>query len=257
MTDVTQFRWTSASCTHVGLVREVNEDACLDLPGQRLWAVADGMGGHSVGDVASRTVVKSLGKIRQLHSLSTSVAEARHQLEAANLKLRAEAARRGVQIIGSTVVVMLACDHSCTYLWAGDSRLYLYRDGQLKQLTRDHSQAEAHKSQRRTSPEDALMPVPHNVITRAVGAVDQLELDEESANVNDGDIFLLCSDGLTNQVGEQEIASAIVRGNCELTAKALVDLALASGGRDNISAVVVQAEDLYGSDKTMLNPALY
>lgn len=256
MTDLTQFRWTSASCTHVGLVREINEDACLDQPGRRVWAVADGMGGHSVGDVASRTVIKSLGKIRQHDSLSTSVAEARQQLEIANHQLRAEAARRGVQIIGSTVVVMLACDRSCACLWAGDSRLYLYRDGQLTQLTRDHSQAEARKSQRRSSPEDFPTPAPHNVITRAVGAVDLLELDEERVSVNDGDIFLLCSDGLTNQVSEQEITGALVAGNCKQAAKALVDLALAGGGRDNISAVVVQAEDLYGSDKTMLNPAL-
>jgi protein phosphatase len=93
-------------------------------------------------------------------------------------------------------------------------------------------------------------------VTRAVGAVDTLDLDEEIVEVTDGDIFLLCSDGLSNAVSEQEIGSTLLPGNCPRASNALVELALKRGGRDNISAVVVRAEDLRSGDRTMFNPAL-
>lgn len=252
----TQFRWKSASRSHVGLVREINEDTCLDQPGRGLWAVADGMGGHAAGDVASHMVIETLSKVSPASSLVNFVADARARLQAVNQQLRAEAAIRNVQIIGSTVVVLLACDRYCAYLWAGDSRIYLYRNGRLRQLTRDHSRVEELKSSGQLTPEDAIHHPAHKIITRAVGAVDTLNLDEDIVEVNDGDIFLLCSDGLTNDVSEREIADALIRGNCRRASDALVEMALKRGGRDNISVVVVHSEDLYGSDKTILNPAL-
>lgn len=256
MTCATQFRWTSASRSHVGLVREINEDACLDQPERGLWAVADGMGGHAVGDFASRMVVETLSNVPSPNSLENFLADARERLQTVNQRLRAEAAIRNVQRIGSTVVVLLACDRYCGYLWAGDSRIYLYRNGRLRLLTRDHSTVEELKSRGHLTAEDAVHHPAQNLITRAVGAVDTLELDEEIVEVHDGDIFLLCSDGLSNEVSEQEISSALTPGSCRQASEALVDMALKRGGRDNISAVVVRAEDLYTSDKTLLNPAL-
>jgi protein phosphatase len=253
----TKFRWTSASRSHVGLVRDRNEDACLDQPERGLWAVADGMGGHALGDVASRTVVESLNNnIPLSDELGQRLADARDRLQGANRKLRAEASIRGVPIIGSTVVALLACDRSCGYLWAGDSRIYLYRNGRLKQLTRDHSQLEKFRSQNNLDAEQAVRVPPRNMITRAVGAADRLEIDEATLKVNDGDVFLLCSDGLSNAVSEQEMRGELVAGNCQQAAESLVDLALERGGRDNISVVVVRADDLNSSDKTVLNPAL-
>jgi protein phosphatase len=253
----TEFHWTSASCSHVGLVRQINEDSCLALPERGLWVVADGMGGHALGDFASRLVIDALDTLPPSDGLEKRVAEAREQLQTVNRQLRAEAAIRNVHIIGSTVVVLLAEHRRCTCLWAGDSRIYLYRDGRLRQLTRDHSQVEELVSMGSISSEEALHHPARNLITRAVGAADLLELDEQTIEVEDGDIFLLCSDGLSNEVNEQDMRNALLLGDCRLASEALIDMALQGGGRDNISVVVAHAEDLlYGTEKTVLNPSL-
>lgn len=256
VTAATKFQWTSASLSHVGLVRTINEDAYLDQPERGLWVVADGMGGHTLGDFASRSIIESLNNLPAPNTLATYAADARDRLQTVNHQLRAEADLRHVQIIGSTVVVLLACDRYCTYLWAGDSRIYLYRDGSLRQLTRDHSQVEELKSISNLVSDAILNHAARNLITRAVGAADTLDLDEETMEVKDGDMFLLCSDGLSNEVSEQEMRRVLVPGNCRQASEALIDMALMRGGRDNISVVVVRAEDLHSSDKTVLNPAL-
>lgn len=253
---MTQFKWTSASLSHVGLVRAINEDAYLDQPERGLWAIADGMGGHAFGDVASRMVVEALNKVPQPNSLVKFVTDTRDRLQIVNRQLRAKAATHNVQIIGTTVVVLLAWDSYCGYLWAGDSRIYLYRNGILTQLTRDHSRVEELKSLGSRASEDLINPPSRNMITRAVGAAGTLDLDNETMEVNDGDMFLLCSDGLSNEVSEQEMRSALAPGSCRQASDALIDMALKRGGRDNISAVVVRVDDLYSSDKTVLNPAL-
>lgn len=249
------FKWTSASRSDVGPVRERNEDAVLDQPERGLWAVADGMGGHAVGDYASQVVVAALDTLPPPRSLDGHVAAARQSLQDANRQIQAEAARRQVQRIGSTVAVLLACDQDCACLWAGDSRIYLYRDGRLRQLTRDHSVAEELRAQRAATG-DAVPQVVRNAITRAVGAAPALEVDEERLAVHDGDVFLLCSDGLSNPLGDDDLAAALGHGSSRDAVEALVNLALARGGRDNVSAVVASAEDLYNSDKTLLNPSL-
>jgi protein phosphatase len=249
-----QFRWVSSTRSDAGRVREINEDACLAQPERGCWAVADGMGGHAVGDLASRLVIDELSRIAPSNSIGRLLADARASLLSANRQLREEAARRQVQRIGSTVVVLLASDCYCGYLWAGDSRLYLYRHGQLSQLTRDHSQIEALKAAGYLTDEEALHHPAQHTITRAVGATDQLDLDENTLAVADGDTFLLCSDGLSNQVAETEMASALATVDCRHACEVLVDLALARGGRDNITAVVAHAEDTEASDKTLLNP---
>lgn len=247
-------RWTSAAASHVGLVRAINEDASLDRPHRGLWAVADGMGGHDAGDLASRMVVGALDSMAPAPSLAASIEQVRHQLDAVNRALRVAAVVRDVPLIGSTVVIMLAWECYCAYLWAGDSRIYRLRNGHLKQLSRDHSQVEEQRSQ--GYPIAQEMPPLHNVITRAVGAMETLELDQGSSPVADGDVFLLCSDGLSNQVSEEAIARTLASGSCAQAVSTLIDLALKGGGRDNITAVVVHAEDLDSGDMTLLNPAL-
>jgi protein phosphatase len=236
-------------------VREVNEDACLDQSELGRWAVADGMGGHAVGDVASRIVIDELKRLASPVSMKAFMADARAHLQAANRLLREEAARRQVQRIGSTVVALLACDRFCGYVWAGDSRLYLLRDGQLRQLTRDHSQVEALKSLGVITDEEARHHPAQHMITRAVGATDLLELDDDAIEVADGDIFLLCSDGLSNEIGEDDMLSVLSTAAHGSAPDQLVSLALERGGRDNITAVVVRAEDPHAADKTLLNPA--
>lgn len=256
MTFTTEFRWTSAARTDAGRVRHINEDAFLDQPDQGVWAVADGMGGHAVGDLASRLVIESLTGVSSPDGLASLVADARDRLVRVNGQLRLEAARRQVQRIGSTVVLLVARERFCGYLWAGDSRIYLCRDGRLRQLTRDHSHVEELKARGQITAEEALHHPAQHLITRAVGAMDTLQLDEDAVALNDGDTFLLCSDGLSNEVSEQEMLEELASGDCQRAAERLVDIALARGGRDNISAVVVHAQDLFCSDKTQLNPAV-
>ncbi|SAL43046.1 PP2C-family Ser/Thr phosphatase [Caballeronia cordobensis] len=256
MTFSTEFRWTSAARTDTGCVRQINEDALLDAPERGLWAVADGMGGHAVGDLASRMVIESLAKAAGANGLASVVADARTRLLDVNERLRVEAARRQVSRIGSTVVLLAARDGACAYLWAGDSRIYLFRQGRLVQLTRDHSHVEELKARGQLTAEEALHHPAQHLITRAVGALDVLELDENTLTLNDGDTFLLCSDGLSNEVSEAEMASELAPGNCEAAAQRLLEIALARGGRDNISVVVAHAEDLMASDKTQVNPSI-
>lgn len=252
----TEFHWTSASCTHTGMVRQVNEDSYLDQPERGLWAVADGMGGHALGDLASRMVIESLNQLPPAPNLAKFMADARNRLQTVNSQLLIEAANRNVHIIGSTVIVLLSQGDCCGYLWAGDSRLYLYRDDRLKRLSRDHSQVEELLSSGVLADEETLQLVARNLITRAVGVADMLELEEEIIEVQDGDIFLLCSDGLSNEVNEQDIRNALLARDCRQAAETLIDMALQGGGRDNVSVVVVRAEDLYSTEKTVLNPAV-
>jgi protein phosphatase len=250
------FRWTSAARSHAGRVREVNEDACLEQPGRGLWAVADGMGGHSLGEFASRLAIRCLADLPPATDLQQYVAVAQERLQLANRRLRQEAARRDVQLIGTTIAALLVSQRECACLWAGDSRIYLYRNGRLKQLTRDHSEVEAMRSRRPRKDDDTLHMPPSNVITRALGAEETIEIDCETIRVLDGDVFLLCSDGLTNEVTEAAIEHALLPGNCGHASQALLDLALDHGGRDNVTAVVVRAEDLDSPDRTVMHPVL-
>ena len=255
VTHTTQLQWMSASCSHVGLVRQINEDSCLDQPERGLWVVADGMGGHTLGDLASRMIVDAMSDMPPADSLASFAANTRAQLQAVNRSLRDEAALRNAQVIGSTVVVLLAYGGECAYLWAGDSRIYLYRNGRLLPLTRDHSQLEELRSSGNLN-ELTLSLVGRNLITRAVGAADTLDIEEGTIEVRDGDMFLLCSDGLSNEVTEEEIRSALVAGDCRMASETLLDMALQHGGRDNVSVVVARAEDTATIEKTVMNPAL-
>jgi protein phosphatase len=250
------FRWTSAYRSHAGRVREVNEDACLDQPGRGLWAVADGMGGHSLGEFASRLAIRSLADLPPPRNLQQYVALAQERLQGANRRLRDEAARRDVQLIGTTIAALLVAQRECACLWAGDSRIYLCRAGRLRLLTRDHSEFEAARSRRPSSCDDTVHRPPSNLITRALGATDSVEIDRAFVDVEDGDVFLLCSDGLSNEVSDIAIEHALLPGHCRQASQTLIDLALERGGHDNITAVVVRAEDLHSPDRTAMHPVL-
>jgi protein phosphatase len=258
--DPNGLHWTSASRSHPGHVREVNEDACLDQPDCGVWAVADGMGGHALGEFASRLAIRSLTDLadRAAHaaSLEQLVATAHERLQQTNHRLRAEAARRDVPMIGSTIVALITAGHHAACVWAGDSRIYRYRTGRLQQLTRDHSQLEAVRSLRVGAADDTLVRPPPNVITRALGGDDMLELDSVTIDVHDGDLFLLCSDGLSNEVSEAAMEQALLPGGCKLACETLLELALERGARDNVTAVVVRADDLSSPDRTTPHPVL-
>jgi protein phosphatase len=255
MGEEAQLHWTSAARTDTGLVRSNNEDMMLDRPERRMWAVADGMGGHAYGEVASRMTVDALDALPPGDSLQQAVAQARVCLLEVNVALLAEAAARHVPVIGTTLVLLLASGRSAACVWAGDSRIYLCRGGSLHQLTRDHNQFEELQARNHLSPADALAYPGANMITRALGAATALELDEIQVQVSDGDVFLLCSDGLSNAVSLDAMFGALTGGDCAQAAETLIELALAAGGRDNISVVVVRADEVE-ADQTVMNPSL-
>jgi protein phosphatase len=246
------FRWTSASRSHPGRVRQVNEDACLEQSEHGVWAVADGMGGHSLGELASRLAVQSLMDPLAAQDLEQRVNGALDRLQAVNRRLRAEALRHDVPLIGTTIAALLAAGSLCSCLWAGDSRIYLYRAGRLRQLTRDHSHLEAARSRPVSSSDHTLERPRANLITRALGAEDMLEIDRKTVRLLDGDIFLLCTDGLSNAVSELSIQQALPSGICSQACDALIDMALDRDASDNVTAVVVRAEDLSSPNRTIL-----
>lgn len=241
--------WSSASRTDVGKVREINEDACLDVPDVGLWAVADGMGGHDAGDLASHMIVQELQGIEPPHSLEHLIDQAIAHLNEVNSALRRESVRRDNQTIGSTVAVLVAFGTECACIWAGDSRVYRHRNGAMARLTEDHSLVEEYVEQGLLRREEAESSPQANVITRAVGVEDDLALDTAVYPMAAGDIFLLCSDGLYKELSEEEIAGYITRGSGDQQAitDSLTEAALARQARDNISAVVVRISDASGS----------
>ncbi|MFV8818783.1 PP2C family protein-serine/threonine phosphatase [Haliea sp. E17] len=230
--------WRSASLTDVGRVRHINEDAFLDSQEQRLWVVADGMGGHSRGDFASSAVVKQLRTFSPQGSVLANLQDLETRLQAANVQCRTAFRKHRP---GTTVVVMLAHGNQCFFLWAGDSRLYRLRDGELVQLTEDHSLAQQKHARGELTAEEKVTHHTSHVLTRAVGIRESLTPDLGFASVHDGDRYLLCSDGLYNPVGCDDIQTLLAQGAAQDSCKALVDLALERGGRDNITAIVVDA----------------
>jgi serine/threonine protein phosphatase PrpC len=234
-------RWRSALRTDVGKVRKLNEDSGLDRPDNRLWCVADGMGGHSAGDLASQMIINSLAKVKDAAQLSEHVDFVEHSILGVNNRLH-ELSSAQNQTSGSTVVVLLGGDHHCVYMWAGDSRLYRLRDASLTQLTTDHTQAELYVEQGLISREHAADHPSGNMVTRAVGAAESLFLDIDIADALPGDKYLLCSDGLDKHVPDPEIEAVMRDGEPQEIVDKLVELTLARGASDNVTVCAVVAE---------------
>jgi len=235
-------RWESAGTSHAGKVRSINEDSFVNRGKDGLWMVADGMGGHSAGDVASQMIAAELLALSLPSSLSGAVDAAETALLTTNRRLRDLSNQHPDQAtIGSTVAGMVARGGYAVALWVGDSRVYRLRNGDLKQLTQDHSQVEELIARGLLLREDAEQHPAANVVTRAVGATDELYVDLDYTDMCTGDRFLLCSDGLTKELRHAEIAATLGReGGAEEIGAALVDLALRRGARDNVTVVVVK-----------------
>ena len=232
-------RFESWAVTHPGAGRSHNEDTFVDRPDLGLWAVADGAGGHDAGEVASGMLKQALEEIPAGLSASELLAQVRLRVEAVHQALREEAERRGPRsIIASTLVVLLARDGHFACLWAGDARAYLLRDGVLAQVTRDHSLVQELVDAGAITPEEAEGHPRANVITRAVGAAEALELDKVSSRLAAGDRFLLCSDGLSKTLPDAELAVLLAGPG---PAERLVDEALARHATDNITVVAIAA----------------
>jgi serine/threonine protein phosphatase PrpC len=222
-------------------VRRRNEDAVLERAEIGLWAVADGAGGHERGDYASSRIIAALREVDGVVSGLSLVEEVKGSLAEVNREVRAKAATIGPNaLIGSTVAVLLIWDDQCCCLWAGDSRLYRMRAGQLHQVSRDQSHVQDMVDRGEILPEAAVDHPMANIVTNLVGAFDRLVLEERRDRLEPGDILLLCSDGLSNAVRDAEMAQILIGSPLAVTADRLIERALDRGARDNVSAVVVE-----------------
>lgn len=225
--------------THRGRVRDINEDMILTDPTGALWAVADGMGGYGNGEVASDLVIEHLTTVQPNQNPVNRIKEA---LLRAN-QVILDRARNGVQkVMGATVVAAAIGDNLLHIVWAGDSRAYLLRDRKLRRLTRDHSVIQDLVDAGAVVPDDAESHPESHIVTRAVGATEDLELDHMSEPLRSEDRILLCSDGLTRCVDDAAIQNVLVeRSDPEQATRALVTSAMENGAPDNVSAIVVVA----------------
>lgn len=244
MNDITVRRpvnWHSYAETNVGTVREINEDSIMSNSDTGLWAVADGMGGYEAGNVASNMIVGALQEIQDQNYLSNFVTTVEDKLIDANDRILeyAEIMLDG-RTLGSTVVSLLIQGQVGICMWVGDSRLYLLRNNEMIQLSRDHSRVEELLQQGLITEEEVENHPDSNVITRAIGIGQELCVDINVFNVQLGDAFLLCSDGLYNAVNEHEIMNQMAQGSAEEGVRSLIEIALENGASDNVSIIIVK-----------------
>ncbi len=232
-------RFQSWASSHPGAVRAHNEDSFVDRSDIGLWAVADGAGGHDAGELASGMLKDELEAIPPDLTASELLAQVRLRVEDVHQTLREKAAERGPHsVIASTLVVLLARDGHFACLWAGDARVYLLRDGLITQVTRDHSLVQELVDAGAITAEEAEGHPRANVITRAIGAADSLELDKVSGRLVVGDRFLLCSDGLNKTLSDNELAGLLTEPG---PADRLISEALARRASDNVTVVAIEA----------------
>ncbi|MEZ5749056.1 MAG: protein phosphatase 2C domain-containing protein [Caenibius sp.] len=234
-------RIRESTATHVGQVRSENEDNLSTSLEAGIWVVADGMGGHSNGQLASRLIVEAVSELAPdgtLRDACDAIADAIHRV---NGEIFERSRDEGAQM-GSTVVSLVVRGREFSILWAGDSRAYLYRDGQLILLTRDHTQVEEMIERGLLMPEDAQDHPMRHVLSRAVGVEPTLEIDAICDEIEPDDIFLLCSDGLHGVVSETEIAALIAQWGHKAS-DVLISACLDRGAPDNVTVALVAATE--------------
>lgn len=227
------------SRTDVGHVRDHNEDSLIVVP--PLFAVADGMGGHEAGEVASELTIKTLEELAPDHPDAQALERA---VEAANLNvLRAPSDGIGREGMGTTLTAAMVEGERLLIAQVGDSRAYLLHEGELQQLTRDHSLMMDLIEAGQITPEQARVHPNRSVITRAIGSDPNMKPDIYELNIASGDRLLLCSDGLSTMLEDDEIQSVMRHTpDPQQCASNLVDAALQAGGYDNVTVVVVDVE---------------
>ena len=228
------------SRTDVGLRRKVNEDSLLVRTERGLWAVADGMGGHDAGDVASLKVTESLLDLPAADSLDQLVDSAVTALKRVNEDLIELAGAGSQRSIGSTVVGLAIADGQFRCFWAGDSRGYRLRDRQIVQLTRDHSLIQDLVDSGMLQPDEAVDHPNSNIITRAVGVAQELKVDTVGGDVKPGDQFLLATDGVTRLISDEELALELSSNRPADAARKLIDTVLSRGAPDNASLIITK-----------------
>jgi serine/threonine protein phosphatase PrpC len=230
----------TGAATHVGMVRSRNEDSYLIRPEAGIWAVADGMGGHEDGDFASHTVVEALKSIHAATSASELLTLCENRIFEANSSLKEVGRQRGGIIIGTTVAVLLVFNGCYACVWSGDSRIYIIHQGKITQISRDHTEVQDLLARGVITPEEAETWSGSNAITRAIGVIDLPELEVSSGPINRGDLFVMCTDGLTRHVEDREILQCVTAKIPQEACEQLIMLTLERGAVDNVTVVVVQ-----------------
>jgi protein phosphatase len=204
-----------------------------------MWAVADGMGGHEAGDLASRIVVQSLDAIGMTDSAADFLAECEERLFRANQQILTLSREWQGATVGTTAAVLLVRDGYYACIWAGDSRVYLINRGGINQVSHDHSELEELIAGGAVSRED-VKDWPSNAITRAVGVADDPEFEVVTGPAEPEDVFVICSDGLTRHVQDDEILQYAATQRAQAACDDMLALALDRGGLDNVTIVVVR-----------------
>ncbi len=246
----------SYACTDAGPVREQNEDSFLVDKETGIFVVADGMGGHAAGEVASLMAVETIHSIlvgredpdetrlvRDVEEIDESDRlreRLRYAMNQASISIRRESeSRPETRGMGTTVVVLVVEGDHAHLAHVGDSRAYLYRNGRLVRLTRDHSVVQQEIDAGRLTPELARLVSRRHVLTQSVGFHGPVEPDTTTRILEPGDLFILCSDGLTDPLDDDSIAGIIANTAFELLADKLTEEALKAGGEDNVTVMVV------------------
>lgn len=249
-----KFRIDSEGRTDVGRVRKLNEDSLLVRPDLGLWVVADGMGGHDAGDFASQTVVNELGELSRATSARGMLSAMEARIIAANATLQREAASRGENsMIGCTLASLVIFEDAFACVWSGDSRVYRIRHGQLEQITKDHTEAQELIDHGTLTPEEAKTWPRKNVITKAIGVFEEPELEMIQGRIEDGDMFVICSDGLTEHVEDPEILQSATLYPLSNMVDHLVDTTLDRGAKDNVTVISIACREVTAiqADKTI------
>lgn len=233
-------RYLWASATHKGMVRDANEDSVFptssgESTNEVLVIVADGMGGHVAGEVASRIAI---------NAAASNDLDAADRVAAANRAIREEVARDpGLEGMGTTMTLLQIENSVATFGHVGDSRAYLLRDNELRQLTEDHTVAAEYVAQGQLTVEEAASHPQRHMLVRTLGLTRFVNVDEIEVDLEAGDRILLCSDGLTEMVKEDAIAKTLAKGTPDEVVWELVEMANNAGGVDNTTVVVVDALD--------------
>jgi serine/threonine protein phosphatase PrpC len=238
-----RLRLRSAGTTHPGLVRSANEDSMAIRDDVGVWVVADGMGGHENGQWASGAIIAAVNAAAFSGDFDADVNTLAEALHGANDRIHAEAGGSGKRM-GSTVVALHVSGDRFAALWAGDSRIYLLRGGELHRLTRDHTQVQELVDRNLMTPEEAERHPMSHVLSNAVGVQAQLRVDVVADTAVPKDVFLLCSDGLTGVVSDSEIAERLGALPIDAACRRLTELVLARGAPDNVTMVAVACEEM-------------
>ena len=261
-TSAPDFRVSCFGDTDIGLRREANEDSFLIMPRNGLFIVADGMGGHAGGQVASKLTVETTGGslVRELAAAESRAATSGGRVNPPNLLAEAvraacanvfDTAREQPELtgMGSTVTAMFVYGSVAWFGHVGDSRAYLVRDGAIHQVTEDHSLVQEQVAAGLITPEQAKVSVMRNIITRSIGFERDVKVDTGAVPLRRGDQFVLCSDGLTGHVDDHEILAITTGNDRRRVPRILIDLANARGGDDNCTVVIATVTGTRGRQR--------